>query len=152
MKNLLIILILFLTFSCVSYKKCKEKFGNQTPKQDTLVYTTFEKLIIPHDSIVYSYVNDTNFINWLPPIKIGRARLSIKKTADSTFIRADCDSVSTIVTNKYFKIFRTTTQFGVSPHWRIAFFVLSGVFVLLLLCIAIKYFFTKRKENERPAS
>lgn len=117
--------------SCVTYQKCVDKYASKLSKPDTVVYTQYEKLIVPHDSIVFSFVNDTNWINVLPTIKIGRARLSIKKTKDSTFVRADCDSVSQTITTRNYKIYKTS--FGVSPNWKYAFYVLFAFFIVLLL-------------------
>jgi len=122
--------------SCVTYQKCVDKYASKLSKPDTVVYQKYEKLIVPHDSIVLSFVNDTNWVNVIPTIKIGRARLSIKKTKDNTFVRADCDSVSQTILTKQYKIYKTT--FGVSPNWKYAFHVLFAFFIVLLLYTLIK--------------
>lgn len=128
--------------SCVTYKKCMDKFAKELAAPDTIVHTEYQNVIVPHDSVIYSYVNDTNFLNWLPPIQIGRAKLSIRKTKDSTFIRADCTGDTTIVATKHYQIRKM--EFGISPNWRTGFFVLLGAFILALICVVLIYSLKKK--------
>ena len=135
-KYLFTLLSAFLLSSCVTYQKCKEKYFEKVTVHDTVTFSKKVTLLIPKDSIFYRIVNDT--ARYDKTVNSGRAKLIIKHTADTTYLQAECDSVSKSE-NVVFKYLPLTNNIGVSPNWRIGVYILAGALLIAILLIILLY-------------
>jgi len=134
----LLVLAMFIALmlnSCMSFKKCKETYFEKITLQDTVQVVKEVVLTVPKDSIVQQFANDTSF--FFHTFREGRAKVIIKRTHDTTYVQAECDSAK--VTEKVtFKYLTPKITFGVSPHWRIATWLLIGALIVLFVLYLTK--------------
>lgn len=137
MKTLLFAMLLALCLSsCMTFEKAFRKYGHN--RIDT-TFTTV-RTAIPHDSAVLRVVTDTTTV--VREIRQGRARIIYERNPQTTYIRADCDSV---IVEKKVPQYINRQVWGVDPvykanaeRWQTIAFVLMG----LIGTAVIAYVFT----------
>lgn len=128
--------------SCVTYKKCQEKFG--TPQTDTVQVTVQVPVLVPRDSIITVTKTDTTYL--YKEVQQGRARVIIERNPATTTVQAKCDTVTIIrdvpvkVPMKHY-VFQDNPD-KVSKFWKSAFWWMLAVNVLICLL----FYITRKKE------
>lgn len=123
------VLLSLLSVSCVTYEKCKQKFGNKTDSTYIVVRDTIR---VPKDSLIAVFKTvesrriDTVF-------RQGRVTVHYVKTPVKTYIRADCDTVTRYITKKI-KI-PVSNKFGVNPIYKEGFWILLSFAAIIILYI-----------------
>jgi hypothetical protein len=141
-------LIVFMLNSCVTYKKCKDKFSmNYT---DTTYVTVQVRDTIKKDSVNMVYRNDTNFTK---VIETARTTLRIQKEPTYTYITCESKEIIKTVTVKA-PCPPVPQTWGVAPWHRTVNYVLLGALILALLCIIILFYLKRNNitlfhKNER---
>lgn len=146
MKKLIIYLLLSsLSLSCVTLRKCEQKFGRGQVTDTT--YTTVP-ITVPRDSAVLVTKTqmhfDTTHTRIVEVSKQGRATVTIIREPVNTTVLANCDSV---VIEKKVPVAVTTRQFGVSPWWKWGALASGG---LLLLAAGSVLFLSRYQVSRRP--
>lgn len=139
----LLFYILFISFSivsCVTYQKCKDKFGVKT---DSTYITLRDTVRIPKDSLVtvFKTVDSKRIIDTI--IRQGRVTVRYKQTPVLTYIRADCDTVTRYL-SRTIKI-PVANKFGVNPFYKRGFWI---VLILLIIIITLIYYVFSRKNTK----
>lgn len=133
MKYLIAIIVILSLNACITYQKCKDRFGSTV--NDTVKVVNSVTVSIPKDSIITSFRNDT--ITFVKEIVQGRTKVIVEKTPTITYIKAECDSASKTVT-KIIEVQKEATSFGVNPLWQKAVYALLIVLFILLISYFIK--------------
>ncbi len=134
MKYLIAIILIISLNACISYQKCKDRFG--TTVADTVKVINSVTVSIPRDSVITSFRNDT--ITFVREIVHGRTKVIVEKTPTITYIKAECDSATKTVT-KIIEVQKEATNFGVNPLWQKAVYAL----LILLFIVLMSYFMKK---------
>lgn len=128
------LLIALMLNSCVSFKKCQEKYGSKYT--DTTFVTVSDTVRIDKDSISVSYRNDTIFHK---VIERGNTILTIQKEPKYTYVTCETKEIQKVITLQA-KCPPVAQFWGVSPNWKTAVYVLSGALLLALICLLILFF------------
>lgn len=139
-RNIFFFLLVSLSLlSCVTFERCKQKFGNKTDSTYIVLRDTIriskDSLIVVLKTIEKQKI-DTVF-------KEGRVKIHYIKTPEKTYIRADCDTVTRYI-NRQIKI-PVKNEFGVNPLYKRGFWMLLSIVSLIILFII--YVFTRRKNS-----
>lgn len=108
---------------CVTYQKCLTKFG-QASVTDTTYIQEMLTMTVPRDSVSTSFKTDTT--HYVETVRQGRATLTIIREPVNTTVLAECrDSVLTQIVERPVLV-KTTTETGVAPWYKIAFWGVSA--------------------------
>lgn len=144
MKNILLItLTAFLLSSCVTFQRCKDKFGENTVTDSVKVIVPVS-VLVPKDSIVTSFVTDTTY--FYKEITQGRAKVIVERTNTVTTVQAKCDTV-TIFKKVPVKVPGPQVVWGVAPWHKTAFRWTSTALILAIAYIVFGKFFTRKRKD-----
>lgn len=123
--------------SCVTYKKCQDKFGSNYT--DTTYVTKEVTTVIPKDSITTVFRNDTNFTH---VVETERTILKIQKEPTYTYVTCESKEIIKTITVKA-PCPPVPQNWGVAPWHKTVNYVLLGALILAFICIII-LFYAKR--------
>lgn len=123
-------LLLLCLASCVTERKCLQKFGNVLT--DTVTVHQTVKLTVPRDSAVLRITTDTTVV--VKEVHQGRATVRIVREPHYTYVTAECDSAQ-LAKDILIKYPRNTIKMGVATWYKYGFWVL----VVLAIATYLSY-------------
>lgn len=131
--------------SCVTYKRCQQKFG-ENAVTDSVKVTVPVSVLVPRDTVITSFVTDTTYL--YKEVQQGRAKVIVERTHSITTVQAKCDTV-TIIKKVPIKVPGPQVVWGVAPWHKTAFRLTAAGLILALVYIFFnKFFKINRKVNE----
>lgn len=144
MRNtLLVALAAIILSSCVTFERCKSKFG-ENAVTDSIKVMVPVSVLVPKDSVVTSFITDTTY--FYKEIIQGRAKVIVERTNTITTVQAQCDTV-TIIKKVPVKVPGPQVIWGVAPWHKTAFRWTATALILAIVYMVFGKFFTRKRKD-----
>lgn len=129
--NLLLVTatLLFFMSSCMTYQKAVKKFGHMA--KDTTHLIVSDTVVVPKDSAVFTYRNDT--ATFYKEVHQGRARVIVEHTHTTTQVKAVCDPDT--IYKQTTVILPPRVTFGVANWYQPAFWIVLAILGMIAMIV-----------------